>query len=59
MQSFMENRNNVNSFENDSLLNEWKKSELYKSLAQIEKGTIQFENWEMVRDRLFEQNNVK
>lgn len=55
----MENRNNVNTLENDSLLNEWQKSELDKSLAEIEKGTIKFENWEVVRDRLFEQNNVK
>ncbi len=35
------------------------KSELDKSLAEIENGTIQSENWEIVRDRLFAQHNVK
>ena len=36
-------------------LSAWQKSELDKSLAEIENGTIQSENWEIVRDRLFAQ----
>jgi hypothetical protein len=35
------------------------KSELDKSLAEIENGTIQSENWENVRDLLFAQYNAK
>jgi hypothetical protein len=40
-------------------LSAWQKSELDKSLAEIEKGTIKSENWEVVRDRLFAEYNVK
>lgn len=40
-------------------LSAWQKSELDKSLAEIENGTIQTESWEVVRDRLFAQYNVK
>jgi hypothetical protein len=40
-------------------LSDWQISELDKSLAEIEKGTIKSENWEVVRDRLFAQYNVK
>ena len=40
-------------------LSVWQKSELDKSLAEIENGTIQAESWGVVRDRLFAQYNVK
>lgn len=40
-------------------LSAWQKSELDKSLAEIENGTIQSENWENDIDRLFAQYNVK
>jgi|688.fasta_scaffold988125_1 hypothetical protein len=40
-------------------LSAWQKSELDKSLAEIENGTIQTESWDVVRDRLFAEYNVK
>jgi hypothetical protein len=40
-------------------LSVWQKSELDKSLAEIENGTIQTESWDVVRDRLFAEYNVK
>ena len=40
-------------------LSAWQKSELDKSLAEIENGTIQSENWEVFRQRLFAQYNIK
>lgn len=40
-------------------LSAWQQSELDKSIEEIENGTIQSENWEIVRDRLFAQHNVK
>ena len=36
-------------------LSAWQKSELDKSLAEIENGKIQSEDWEVVRKRLFTQ----
>jgi hypothetical protein len=55
----MENSKTENLLEIESRLIDWQKSELDKSLAEIENGTIQSENWEIVRDRLFAQHNVK
>ena len=58
----------INSFSSAKILSSnpinedlsvWQKSELDKSLAEIENGTIQAESWEVVRDRLFAQYNVK
>jgi hypothetical protein len=40
-------------------LSVWQKSELDKSLAEIENATIQTESWDVVRDRLFAEYNVK
>ena len=40
-------------------LSAWQKSEIDKSLAEIENGTIQTESWDAVRERLFAQYNVK
>ena len=54
----MENNNKINLLENDSLLTAWQKSELDKSLAEIENGKIQSEDWEDFRKRLFTQYNL-
>ena len=40
-------------------LSDWEKSELDKSLSEIENGTIQSESWDVVRNRLFAQYSVK
>ena len=55
----MENNNKINLLENDSLLTAWQKSELDKSLAEIENGKIQSEEWGDVRERFFEKYKVK
>jgi hypothetical protein len=39
-------------------LSVWQKSELDKSLTEIENGKIQSENWGDVRERFFEQYTV-
>ena len=40
------------------MLTDWQKSELDKSLAEIENGKLQSEDWEVVRKRLFEQYKI-
>ncbi len=54
----MENSKIENLFENELLLTDLQKSELDKSLAEIEKGTIQAEDWKVVRKELFTQYNI-
>lgn len=44
----MENNNKINLLENDSLLTAWQKSELDKSLTEIENGKVQSEDWEFL-----------
>ena len=55
----MENNNKINLLENDSLLTAWQKSELDKSLAEIENGKIQSEDWGDVSERLFDKYKIK
>lgn len=47
------------AIEDDFVIPQWQKDELDKSLKEIEDGTAQFEDWSIVRKRLFDKYNVK
>lgn len=47
------------AIEDDFVIPQWQKDELDKSLKEIEDGTAQFEDWSVVRKRLFDKYNVK
>lgn len=55
----MENSKSENLLEIESRLIDWQKSELDKSLGEIENRTIQAEDWEVFRQRFFAQYNIK
>lgn len=43
----------------DTDLPQWQKDELDKSLKEIEDGTIQSQEWSIIRDDLFKKYNIK
>lgn len=40
-------------------LSQWQKDELDKSLKEIEDGTVQAEDWNSVKTKLFNRHNIK
>ena len=43
----------------DSDIPQWQKEELDKSISEIENGTVQSEEWDSLREKLFAKHSVK
>lgn len=43
----------------DSDIPQWQKDELDKSISEIENGTVQSEEWDSLREKLFAKHSVK